>query len=191
MLHCHKVRLLNSQLSAALLDDPDKKKAVTKKIEEKVASMMNVERYMIFNRRTGQVATQMWMEKHVHCVNGKPEFKKDSKKEKPKILTLRIKITGNQVDLALDLGDGHLGIRPVRCWDLRQSESKGDLDFLQLGFGHMGTKHLQEEDDEVDYDDIDFDENEYEDLIPDDAEGLQGGSWLAYLWKRWDKSQII
>ena len=96
---------------------------------------------------------------------------------KPKILTLEIKVQAdNSVDLTLDLGDGHLGPRPVRCWDLKKSETKGDLQFLKTGFGHMGEDNLEGEDDqdEVDFDEVDFDENNYEDDIPDDSGGLEG-----------------
>ena len=172
MVHCHKLGELQVAKQQALDEDPSQKKAITKRLVEKANGMMHVDKYLVFNPRTGQLATETWLGKHIQIVNGKPQFRHPSKQNKdPKILTLTIKITDGALALHLDLGNG--ASRMVRCWDLRSSKPQGDLKVLEGGFGHMADPCL--EGDEEDFDEVEFpDENEFEDEIMDDSHGLQG-----------------
>lgn len=178
MIHCHKLAEAQTAADKALLDDPSQIKATTKKLVERVTSMQHVDRYIVFNPKTGQLATEMWLSKHIQVVNGKPEFKNASKKHKsPKILTLTLKIENGKLQLFLDLQCSG-GSRPLRCYDLRSSESQGDLQFLQAGFGHMADPWV---DDDLQGDDVDFDEvrsepdeNDSDDELMGDEQGLEG-----------------
>ncbi|CAL1164996.1 unnamed protein product [Cladocopium goreaui] len=176
MLHCHRFSEAKVARDKALEEDPEAKKAVTQKLVEKVAGLSHVDKYLVFNPRTGQLATEMWLSAHIQVVNGKPQFKHPSKQYKdPKILTLTIKIDNGSLDCLLDLGNGDS--KPVRCYDLRSSATPTDMDILLGGFGHMADK-WQDDDDEgdrwEDFDEVDFDENEFEDQIVDDSNGLEG-----------------
>eukprot|EP00438_Fugacium_kawagutii_P029588 Skav213420 [mRNA] locus=scaffold38:167382:172740:- [translate_table: standard] len=180
MLHLHKVNEARAAKDKLLAEDPQSKKAATVKAVAKAMSMQHVERYLVYNPRTGQLATEAWLSHHIQVVDGKPQWKNPTKKHHPpKVLTLEVKILDDaQVDLKLDLGDSVP--RPVRCFDLRTTASNGDLEFLTQGFGHMGHQNLDDEDgnqEEVDFDEIDFpDENEFDgaDELLDDSAGLAG-----------------
>ena len=183
MRHCHVLGQLKLSRDKALVDDPNATKAVTRKLIEKVSQYHSVEKYMVFNPRTGQMASEAWLQQHIQVVNGKPEFKK-AKSKSPKILTLGIKITNSSLDLTLDFGNAEPFAQPVRCMDLRSSQPSGDLESLTSGFGHMGQNELDsdcEGDEQPDFDEVDFqddveDENDYaeEDEIMDDVLGIQG-----------------
>lgn len=177
MLHCHRFSEAKVARDKALEEDPEAKKSVTHKLVEKVAGLSHVDKYLVFNPRTGQLATEMWLSAHIQVVNGKPQFKHPSKQNKdPKILTLTIKIDNGSLDCLLDLGNGDS--KPVRCYDLRSSAIPTDMDILLGGFGHMADKWQDDDDDEgdrgEDFEEVDFDENEFEDQIVDDSNGLEG-----------------
>ena len=53
MLHCHKLQLWIQALEDLLIEDPEMKKAATKKMAERVGSNKHVKRFLVFNRRTG------------------------------------------------------------------------------------------------------------------------------------------
>ena len=176
MRHCHAVMQLRIAKEKALSDDPNATKAATKKLVDKYTSYQSVEKYMVFNGRTGQMASEMWLSKHIHVVDGKPAFKKATGKV-PKILTLGVKIINGSLDLTLDFGNEVSCAQPVRCMDLRTSQPQGELEALAAGFGHLGDENIDSdgERDEPDFDEVDFqDENEYEDDIVDDSAGIEG-----------------
>ena len=126
MLHCHKLANFQEAKAKALQDDPECKKASTQKCVERVEQNLHVEKYLVFNPRTGQMATEAWLGKHILVVAGKPKFKHPSKEHKnPKILTLKIKVLDDNVELTLDISDSTIGQRPVRCFDLRSSQPQG------------------------------------------------------------------
>jgi len=184
MRHCHTLSELRKSKALLLEKDPQKKKAATQKVCVKVDSMLHVDKYMVFNPRTGQMATEAWLSDHIQVVEGKPEFKRKRKNDiGPKIVTLGIKVLENTVDLTLDLSHGDMGARPIRCFDLRDSKPQGDLQYLSTGFGHLGEDSLEDESDVenwVDFDEVDFehgsqkDENDFDDEIPQDDLGIEG-----------------
>eukprot|EP00438_Fugacium_kawagutii_P007704 Skav222593 [mRNA] locus=scaffold1852:30316:32970:+ [translate_table: standard] len=176
MIHCRKLGEAQAAMEKALLDDPSQVKAVTKKLVERATGLLHVDRYLVFNPRTGQLATEMWLAKHIQVVDGKPQFKNANKKHKtPKILTLTVKIENGKLQLFLDLQCGG-GPQPLRCYDLRSSEPQGDLQFLQVGFGHMADPWVDDalEGDDADFDDVrsEPDENDFEDEMMADEQGL-------------------
>ena len=197
MQHCHRVGLAKDALEKALEKDPDMKKVTTQKLSQKHAELLKVERYLIYNPRTGQLATEDWLSKHIRVTDeGLPEYKNPSKKMmKPKIVTLAVCIEENTISLKVDLGLGS-GQCPVRCYDLRKSETQGDLQVLLLGYEHMGADWSEEEGGDavqIDFDEVDFsdggdgepneavnkkatDENDFdfEDEIFGDEKGIQG-----------------
>ena len=189
--------MANDAKEKALENDPEMKKVTTQKLSQKHAELLKVERYLIYNPRTGQLATEQWLSKHIRVTDeGLPEFKNPSKKMmKPKIVTLAINIAGNVIGLKLDLGLGS-GQCPVRCYDLRKSETQGDLQVLVAGYEHLGADWSEEEGGDAaqfDFDEVDFsdggdgepnedfnkkatDENDFdaEDEIFGDEKGIQG-----------------
>ena len=190
MLHCWRVFQAHVAKETALSEDPGKVKATTKKNIEKYNSLLKVERFIVFNNRTGQMATEAWLQKHITVVNGHPKFKHPCKQGKdPKILTLSVEITEqSQVNLKLDLGNNSGGPRKIRCFDLRTAETPGDLKFLSSGFAHMATDFLEGDDEgDYDFDEVDFDKEDdddddheaHEDGLFDDAMGLEGSSSLV------------
>ena len=184
MVHLHKYSEAHVAMNQAVGDDPEKKKTVTKKLVEKVDQLSSIKKFMVFNPRTGQMATESWLVKHIQVVEGVPKFKHPNKQNaNPKILTLGIQIADETLDLTLDLGDNNMGPRPVRCYDLRKASPLGGVQILTEGFGHMGEQHLEGEEDEndIDLDEVEFsdsdkerDENDYQHEIPGDEEGLEG-----------------
>lgn len=175
MLHCHRIGEANASRDQALAEDPQQKKAVTKRLVDKAAELLHVKKYLVFNPRTGQLATEQWLSKNIQVQDGKPKFKHPSKQHKsPKILTLTICVADNDLDLKVDLGNGN--DMPLRCYDLRQSEPLGDMELLQAGFGHMADDWAEEDGDEIDFDEVDSagDDNDYEDEIMGDEHGLEG-----------------
>lgn len=181
MLHCHKLAEAKMAKLKAVEQDPNMEKANTNKCIEKFNSMLSAERYLVFNPRTGQVATEAWLSKHIQQVGGKPSFKKPSKQHKdPKILTLGIRVLEETtLQLTLDLGDNVMGPRPLRCFDLRGATVQEDLQALSSGFGHLGEDSIEDdEEDEVDFDEVDYQdsdqENEYDEELVDDTKGIEG-----------------
>ena len=180
MLHCHRLVNFQEAKAKALQDDPECKKVFTQKCMERVEQNLHVEKYLVFNPRTGQMATEAWLGKHIHVVAGKPKFKHPSKEHKdPKILTLEIKFLDDNVELTLDISDSTIGPRPVRCFDLSSSQPQGDLTVLTMGFSHMGGSSIEEHEDGAVESDGEIDPNEFEDEIPDDAQGLEGATWKS------------
>ena len=190
MQHCHKVGLAEAAKKKALETDPEMKKQSTQNLSQRHEDLLKVERYLIYNPRTGQIATEEWLSKHIRVTNeGVPEYKNPSKKMmKPKIVTLAIDIVEGSVSLQLDLGLG-AGKCPVRCYDLRRSETQGDLQVLLSGYEHLAADWDEEEDSETrnfDFDEVDFldeaceekatDENDFDaqDEIFGDEQGIQG-----------------
>ena len=145
MLHCHRVDEANVSRDQPLADDPQQKKAVTKRLVEKAEQLVHVKKYLVFNPRTGQLATEQWLSKNIQVQDGKPKFKNPSKQKSPKILTLTIRVVHKDLDLKVDLGN--VTDMPLRCYDLRQSQPLGDLDLLQGGFGHMADDWEEPDDD--------------------------------------------
>ena len=181
MQHCHTLGNLSSSLAKALEEDPAVEKQSSKSLSQKLRALEDVERYIVFNPRTGQMATAAWIEKHILVQHGVPTFKKASKQNQtPKILTLGIKIKDKSVKLTLDLGFDEKNPRPVRCLHLASRKAQSDLTELEQGYGHMGQPW---DEDDQDLDEVDFpddssdnrkDENDFEDEIPDDAAGIEG-----------------
>lgn len=177
MLHLHKLREAKDVLTANLAHDPDLKKAATRKSRDAVQALLDVQRYLVFNPRTGQMATEAWLAKNIVAVGGKPQFKDPKKQNKsPRILTLRVVVTEpDSVTLTLDVGDED-GPRPVRCFDLSKATEEGGLKFFAEGWSYMGAETFEPDEDGLSdiENESEFDMNEYEDEIIDDSHGLAG-----------------
>lgn len=123
----------------------------TQKLRDTVSGLLSADRFLIFNRRTGDLATQEWVTKYVTSTpEERPVLKNDKSKVKMWVMTLRI-----------ELSDGHdgagsatLGLRPtdegefqaVRCWDLQEGRPKDGI--LRICRGYQHLLHDGEPDDE-------------------------------------------
>ncbi|CAK9114704.1 Uncharacterized protein (Fragment), partial [Durusdinium trenchii] len=88
MLHGAKLRAArNSFLELSALDE-HLKKAATKKAKQEFENLKSVSRYMVFNPRTGELASQQWLNNHIQVMDGVPCMKKKLGKACPFIVTL-------------------------------------------------------------------------------------------------------
>lgn len=117
--------------------DPNIEKPKTVKAKEEYTKLCKVDRWIVMNRRTGWVATHDWLTKHmVLSADGRPSVRKKDSRCNPWLLTLRIVITGSQVDLMLRPDDSK-PFRAVRCFDLENGRYKTHLGSITTGYEHL------------------------------------------------------
>lgn len=121
----------------SLNDDPEKKKPATTNLEIRYRKLQHVDLYMIFNRRTGQVATHDWVRKHIVAdSSGKPVLKKAESKLKPWVMTLRVDLDPDHSSIGLrSCNNGEF--KEVRCFDLQNQCEKTKLAQLADGYAHL------------------------------------------------------
>lgn len=138
-----KTRAEHASLKAS---DPKESKAKTRKAREAVQKLTDCYRYCVMNRRTGFVATSDWLQKHmILSEDGKPQLKKPNSKCKPWILTLKIVLSGLQVDLELKTGEGK-EFRSIKCFDIGEGKNKRHLPSITVGYQHLFEEIDEEED---------------------------------------------
>lgn len=99
--------------------------------------MQHVDHYLIFNRRTGQVATGEWVRKHVITgPDNKPRMKNEASTAKPWIMTLRIDLVESNVQVYLRPKDNE-SFRRVRCFALQEGREKAKLAHITSGYAHL------------------------------------------------------
>lgn len=177
MLHGAKLRAArNSFLELSALDE-HLKKAATKKAKQEFENLKSVSRYMVFNPRTGELASQQWLNNHIQVMDGVPCMKKKLGKACPFIVTLGFDL--------LPVGDVKLTVKtapdkpalPVRCFDLREGGAQSKFTFLMDGYDHLAAEVI------VDEEEMDDEGANDEDFLWNDEDGLQGispFSWFEF-----------
>lgn len=118
--------------------DPTDSKAKTREAAQKVQKLSNeTDRFIVFNRRTGQVATADWLTKHVTSdAEGRPIMKAKNSKNIAWIMTLKISLQSGELNLQLR-SKSDQPFRRVRCFDLTSATSKLKLASFQQGYGYL------------------------------------------------------
>ena len=139
MLHVNKLSSTKTSLNAMLEKDPSAKKKPTQKQKETYESLQQVERHIVVNSRTGQMATPEWLASHVQVTSeGKPEFK--SKRVKGTIMTMGFRREAHDnVDLTLKLNPDKTAL-PVRCWEFKTGQANARLAAFIDGYSHMAIE---------------------------------------------------
>lgn len=126
-----------SELSKLLADDPDMTKAKTAKQAEKVINYKRVDKFIVMNKRTGQVATPDWCSRHLTAAeDGRPKMKNPKSTAKAWVLTLRIILEDQNMDLLLRTADQD-AFRKVRCFELLSGVVNKQLDSFVEGYEHI------------------------------------------------------
>ena len=115
--------------------DPEVNLPKTIKVQKEFKELQSADRFAVLNRRTGWVATSEWLQKHITIEGGVPKAK-DGSKCRPWILTVRIKVSGADLDIHLRLATGKT-FRHVRCFGLQEGEAKTKLSALVAGYSHV------------------------------------------------------
>ena len=143
VLHFRKLQDTKAALDAALATDPQCRKKKTQDLQVEVINLKNSRRFLVFNKRTGQVASQDWMQRHIHVRDGRPLPKQAG--HKPWIASLLFKAhANNKATVRFAISDREPD-RPVRCWELDSGEEKQvTLDLID-GYEHMDVPEDAEE----------------------------------------------
>ena len=183
MLHLHKFKKAVLEVQRQKKADPSMSKPASQKAQEALHDLKDVQKFLVFNPRTGQMATDSWVNRYIVVEQGKPKYKKARKSGVgPRVLTLSVKIPdpAGEVKLALDLNDSsEAGPRAVRCFELAEGVERSGVEFYVDGFEHMAAPSLDGpvSDSEANDDDDDGEEEEDDSdsgLPADDQMGLEG-----------------
>lgn len=135
--HIHELNGTKKEHAKELQNDPAHAKAKTQKLRTKVEKMQNADTFLVFNRRTGDLATSEWTKKYlIASADGKPQLRNDKGKLKISVITLRIVIVDGAVNLSLRSSDDR-PFQKVRCWSLEQGRSNSKLAQLMTGYQHL------------------------------------------------------
>ena len=155
-------------MKACVESDPEITKKKTEKAQEDFALLLDSKRWIVLNPRTGQLATQMWIQKYLKSdAAGKPILKDDKSKVKPWVMVFHCKSHEGETILHLQR-DPAKNKQLVRCIDLTDKKERSNLAFFMQGYSHF----LSGEDDEDE--DGDGDGSDSGDSMINDAEGLEG-----------------
>lgn len=148
VLHGSEVIQAKKDLANQLLNGSEEKKTRTQKAREAVEKLKSVERFLVFNRRTGQLATADWIQKHI-CSDehGRPKVRNPKSTAKPWLMTM--KFQGDEhvkISLRTDDVEGS-AFRQVRCLSLTQGIEKADLQSLVSGYQHLVVNEEEGDDD--------------------------------------------
>ena len=149
--HVYDYLLAKSRLKKLVEGDPEQKKSKTVNAQINVKRKEHVDLFMIFNRRTGQIATPEWTNKHlVADSSGRPVLKNESAKVKPWVMTLRLRILEvGDIQIGLRSGEDDSEFKDVRCFDLDKQLSNKKIANIAEGYGHLlqslGDSEDQEE----------------------------------------------
>ncbi len=139
-MHGSDVAAAKKELKKQLETDTEEIKTKTKKAREHAEKLKNVERWMIFNRRTGQLAVPEWVQKHIHAdEHGRPQPKNPKTTARPWLMTLKIvMVDGTNVEISLRTDHQESApFRQVRCLSLMQGTEKATLAHLTDGYAHL------------------------------------------------------
>ena len=85
--------------------------------------LCKAKRWIVLNPKTGQLATQSWLQKHIVAdSNGKPSVKDSKSKVKLWVMVFHFSFQDEQVELALQT-DADKPKQKVRCIDLAAGQS--------------------------------------------------------------------
>lgn len=137
VMHSQKYHEAKKDLKELTDADPGMKKAKTIKAKETWEGLQSVDRYAVMNKRTAWIATPEWLSKYmVVGENGEPKMKNEKSKVSAWILTLRINVSGSEVDLQLRPRMG-AAFRTVRCLDLRSGYAITKFSTIMAGYDHL------------------------------------------------------
>lgn len=144
-----------------------------KKCKDDLDALTNCERYIVMNTKTGQIATQEWVQKHIKCEGGQPVLKNEKAKIKPWVMSLTFQLAGQ--------GDANIKLKPsqnkeamrIRCLDLRTGVEQAKISFLLNGYGHIATSFTEEEDQDIVCSGPEEEDDDQDSMIGDE-EGLPG-----------------
>ena len=131
-------------LVATLEAESSTKPAKIEKAKQAYTALHNVQRHMVFNRRTGCLATSDWVAKHVQTnAEGFPVPKNASSTSKPWVMTLSVQIIGLElkVELRSSLASG---FRRVRCFDLKTTLAQTKVTVL-TGYEDILTEQCEDD----------------------------------------------
>jgi len=145
-LHCNDYTNAKEALQELKAKDPTMSKSKTVKASELVSGLENSRRFLVFNKRTGAVATPDWIAKNITTSpTGEPQGKTGS----AWIMTLQIVLEGSDFNLALKTSSDS-EFRPVRCFSLKDGMEKSGIITLSEGYQHLLEKDTADgPDDEV------------------------------------------
>lgn len=165
MLHARKLSTSKVLLNEALEKDPNAKKKGTQKLRGDVESLMVAVRHFVLCKKTGQLATQEWLSKHIQVSpEGVPSVK--NPKCKAQIMSLGFTLAGTDVSLSLKLGADMAEMR-VRCFHYETGKPNHKLSVFLDGYEHMVENF-----DDVDEDDEESQESSDSEIY--DQHGLEG-----------------
>lgn len=142
MLHISKVEEAK-QLYVHLLGE-DASESKMQKAKNELDALKNVERYIVLNPRSGQIASQEWLNKHIKVINGVPSLKKEKTSIKLWVMTLYFSMQAQNFNLKLKVAEGKPDLK-VRCLDLTAGTAQTKIQFLLDGYSHF-TGNWDEED---------------------------------------------
>ena len=136
VLHSKKLQDGRQDLARLAERDPAHQQAKTKAACETVKKLEEARRFIVMNRRTGQVASGDWLQKHVRVDATSNQPIPTNPKEKLWVMTLGFKLRGpDQVELTLSLESGQAPL-PLRCYRLIGLEAS-NLPALLEGYAHV------------------------------------------------------
>ena len=148
--HCFNFQKLRREANKLLEQDPSSSKAKTKKAVEELEKMKSCFLYIVFNRRTGQVASSEWLRQHITVgEDGKPRPARSNSRANPWITTLKFELVENEVRLsfrALETQE----FRSVRCFCFHEGRAFMKLHNMRVAYDHVVTAEGPTNDEEED-----------------------------------------
>ena len=167
MIHGHELAEADLKVKELVALDPEVKKKKTQNAQEAHAKLLQAERWIVLNPRTGQLATQAWLAKYIKADgDGKPVLKDPKSRVKPWVITLHFECLDGVTSLHLQR-DPSKSKQRIRCVDLTQRQERANLAFFMQGYAQL----LAEEDPD---DGDDEDGFASDDSMVRDDEGLEG-----------------
>ena len=137
MIHCREFTLAEQKADELQALDPEEKKKKTTQAMENFTALKKAQRWIVLNPKTGQMATQSWLQKYIKSgPDGKPVLKDAKSKVKPWIMVFHFESDNGETTLSLQR-DPSKPPEKVRCVDLRQGQSHGKLAFFMEGYHHF------------------------------------------------------
>lgn len=179
MLHCQRFMDTSKQLEDMQVADPEAKKKKTQDKMDEQRNLCKAKRWIVLNPKTGQLATQSWIQKYIVAdSNGKPTLKDSKSRAKLWVMVFHFSFQDELVELALQTDAGKPK-QKVRCISLAGGQSQAALAFFMDGYYHMaGADRLGGDEDAGE------DDDESEETMIGDEDGLEGvlaASWIYLL----------
>ena len=146
--HCYDYQVARRDYYEKLEQDPTCSKAKTVKAKEDLEKLKAVDLYMVFNRRTGQMATREWMKTYLTTdEHGIPKPKKENSTAKPWIACLRFELglDLHKVSLAFKITEGG-EFREVRLFHFEDGMTTTKINVFTDGYKHLLHQDELEED---------------------------------------------